>query len=169
MQTIFNFYSVPWILATWILYFLNTDNWDLYSRVSSCWAGCSGHSFEAPVPQVTISTPWCRHIPFYRCITIFSFTRWFKLLWFHKWNPHTFASRKYGRKAGIRNVSWIWESLPDRKSRSKYDLGILWEVDDCLADGFHTCFPWAQVRRALWSFWCQRLSQFFSAQSTGLE
>lgn len=47
-----------------------------------------------------------------------------KLLWFYKWKKQTVSAGKYGRKAGVGDVSWIWESLSKRKPRSKCDLGI---------------------------------------------
>lgn len=47
-----------------------------------------------------------------------------KLVWFHKWKKHTGSAGKYGRKAGVGVVPWIWESLSKRKPRSKYDLDI---------------------------------------------
>lgn len=47
-----------------------------------------------------------------------------KLAWFHKWKKHTVSAGKYGRKAGVGDVPWMWESLSKRKPRSKYDLDI---------------------------------------------
>ena len=47
-----------------------------------------------------------------------------KFVWFHKWKKHTVSAGKYGRKAGVGVVPWIWESLSKRKPRAKYDLDI---------------------------------------------